>query len=84
MAPVESTVKTNASKAEKTVNKKRNREQTQGDDDTSQPVEKKSKNQLEVETLELKVKQREDELKKAQEKLTDARKRLRELIEEDQ
>ena len=42
MAPVEST-KTNASKAEFEVNKKRNREQTQGYDDTSQPVEKKLK-----------------------------------------
>lgn len=82
MAPVESTPKTNASKAEKTVNKKRNREEEpQGAaDDTSQPVEKKSR----IEILELMVKQCEDELKKAQEKLTDAKKRLTENIKQDE
>ena len=82
MAPVESTSKTNASKAEKTVNKKRNREEEpQGAaDDTLQLVVKKSR----IETLELMVKQCEDELKKAQEKLTDARKRLTENLKQEE
>ena len=79
MATVKTTPKTNASKAEKTVNKKRNRKEAQGYDDTL-PVEKKSR----IETLELMVKLCEDELKKAQEKLTDARKRLTENIKQEE
>ena len=84
MTPVKSTPKSNASKAEERVNKKRDREEAQGYDDTLQPVEKKSKIQIEIDRLELKVKQCEENLNKEQEKLTDAKKRLRELMEEDQ